>query len=83
MSTPLALKATFTLTANTTQKTCNLSTTLPDTAYSVSADFPFNTGGWWIDTKTATSFKIYTVNSDVANKDFTIYIYWDDSNFQA
>ena len=83
MATPIELRAVYTLTASTTSKVCNLGVTFADTNYTVVAEFPYDTGGWYVDTKTTTSFKIYVVNSNVADKEFSVHIYWDSSTFEA
>ena len=80
MSTPLEIRASFTLTANTTVKNCNLSNALPSTNYLVAADFPYSCGNWWITNKTASSFQIHVTTSNASDQAFTIYIYWDDKD---
>ncbi|MEM3036129.1 MAG: hypothetical protein QXS18_04915 [Thermoplasmata archaeon] len=52
-----------------------LSYPLPDTNYTVEAEFDYNTGGWWITDKTTSSFILHITNANSDDRNFIVHIY--------
>ena len=83
MSTPKKFRVATTLPATNTSKIIIFNLSLPDTNYTVNAEFDFSTGGWWVTSKAVDRFTINIASASGSQQNMVFDVYHDPSTFEA